>query len=161
MSESICNRLQGGLENPEDYLNAMNNISANYGIPTIIVPNEDLVLARDKFLCKANTTNTSLNTNTYPTNSLLNNTHPTNSLSMPTDNDPHTSPSILNPTEPLNSLNLQNASDPSSPPTDLSNHTSMPTPTDPSTNTSMTNENYPTNLGCSKNTKFPICVIPN
>ena len=163
MSESICNRLQGGLENPEDYLNAMNNISANYSIPTIIVPNEDLVLARDKFLCKANTTNTSLNTNTYPTNSLLNNTHPTNSLSMPTDNDPHTSPSILNPTEPLNSLNLQNASDPSSPPTDLSNHTSMPTPTDPSTNTSMTNENDPQNSPSMSNDTDPtnLSSLPN
>ena len=163
MSESICNRLQGGLENPEDYLNAMNNISANYGIPTIIVPNEDLVLARDKFLCKANTTNTSLNTNTYPTNSLLNNTHPTNSLSMPTDTDSHTSPSILNPTEPLNSLNLQNATDPSTPLTDLSNHTSMPTPTDPSTNTSMTNKNDPQNSPSMSNDTDPtnLSSLPN
>ena len=157
MSDKICRALQEGLENPEDYLNSMNNINEIYGIPKVPVPKEDLVLARNKFLCKSNTTNNSMNNDTNPSNSMTNNTHPTNSQSMETDTVP------LNPTEPTVSTILPNATDPSIPPTDLPIPSSMPIATEPSTNTSMTNENNPQNSPSMSNDTNPtnLSSMPN
>ena len=57
MINKICITLQEGLENPEDYLNALNITNTSYGLPAIIIPNEQLILARNKFLSKLNATN--------------------------------------------------------------------------------------------------------
>ena len=163
MSDRVCKTMQSGLENPEDYLNSMNNINASYGIPNIIVTKEDLVLARNKFICKTNAPNNSINNDTYPSTSMINNTHPTNSPSMATDTDSHTSPSILNQTESLNSPNLPIVTDPSIPPTDHSILPSMQTPSNPSITKSMSNENDPLNSPSTSNDTDPTILssMPN
>ena len=78
MINNISKTLQGGIENPEDYINVLNSINTNYGLFTISVLNDQLVLARDKFLSKSFTTNTRMTNNPHPSDSMLNDTQPPN-----------------------------------------------------------------------------------
>ena len=167
MIDNIGKTLQSGIENPEDYINVLNSINTNYGLFTIYVPNDQLVLARDKFLSKSITTNTRMTNNSHPSNSMLNDTqtpippsmetdtdpsnsldnpnvtNQSNSLDMTTDTDIDLPANLSNSTLPPNSPSLSNANDPSTPPTDPAIPPSMQTTTDPSSNNSMTNENDP------------------
>ena len=131
MIENIGKTLQGGIENPEDYINILNSINTHHGLFTIFVPKDQLVLARDKFLSKSNNINTCMTNDPHPNDSMLNDTQPPNSLSMEIDTDQTNSVSIQNPTDPPHSL------------TNPPNPSDMTSDTDIDLSSNLSNANHP------------------